>query len=377
MYFQIIITGKCNFACTYCLQKVKNNKTMNLETVQKTISFISSFFLKKRNANESLSISISGGEVLLYFDIVEILVRTFYISSRNNNFQVNFELSTNASLFSIYHINFFIKNHIRLYIGFDGIRKIQNKNRIQKIGKNSFHTSIKGIELAYKNGIQKEFLTINMVIAASNVDYLYKSYKYISKKFPNAIISMNIAYNTEWNKKTVLMLENQLQKISTEYLKKIQDNIDYSINLFDKQIISSILQNVNCQSFCGGGKEAFSVTVDGNILPCGNFTSIGIDEQKITLGTVFSGITDERINIFQDKIVPLENNNCKLCNFSNRCRRFCPFVRFMASGSEIEINEIYCTISKTIISVTDKFIEKLYTVDRKSFQQKYLININK
>ena len=221
MYFQIIITGKCNFACTYCMQKVKNNKTMNLKTVQKTISFISSFFLKKRNANESLSISISGGEVLLYFDIVEILVRTFYISSRNNNFQVNFELSTNASLFSIYHINFFIKNHIRLYIGFDGIRKIQNKNRIQKIGKNSFHTSIKGIELAYKNGIQKEFLTINMVIAASNVDYLYKSYKYISKKFPNAIISMNIAYNTEWNKKTVLMLENQLQKISTEYLKKI------------------------------------------------------------------------------------------------------------------------------------------------------------
>ena len=49
----------------------------------------------------------------------------------------------------------------------------------------------------------------------------------------------------------------------------------------------------------------------------------------------------------------------------------------MASGSEIEINENYCTISKTIISVTDKFIEKLYTVDRKSFQQKYLLNINK
>lgn len=95
------------------------------------------------------------------------------------------------------------------------------------------------------------------------------------------------------------------------------------------------------------------------------------------MGTVFSGITDERINIFQDKIVPLENNNCKLCNFSNRCRRFCPFVRFMASGSEIEINENYCNISKTIISVTDKFIEKLYTVDRKSFQQKYLLNINK
>ena len=47
MYFQIIITGKCNFACTYCMQKVKNNKTMNLKTVQKTISFISSFFLKK------------------------------------------------------------------------------------------------------------------------------------------------------------------------------------------------------------------------------------------------------------------------------------------------------------------------------------------
>ena len=59
--FNIWVTEKCNFCCTYCYEKSRLTLSMNDETVEKTIAFIR----RNINPNGYNMVNFHGGEILM------------------------------------------------------------------------------------------------------------------------------------------------------------------------------------------------------------------------------------------------------------------------------------------------------------------------
>lgn len=369
MYCQIIITGKCNFACSYCMQKEKKNVTVKNDDLDKICDFIINLFKRDKNNNVN-SVSICGGEPLLHMEIINHIITKLNNEALKNNIKIIYEVSTNASLIDEKIINFFEVNEITPYVGFDGIAASQNLNRKCKVNKDSYEQVFRNLKLIYKRPKLKDKLIINSVITANNVKFLYESFKFLYDNFTESKITLNIAYNSDWNKNGLSVFYNELIKIGKLYYEILQTT-NYSINIIDSQIFESLNPSNARDNYCGGGKDSFSITVNGDILPCGNFTSTGIGEEKIKIGNIYDGISEQFINKFKMEIVKVNDPDCQTCLFNSRCRRFCPFTRYMAGSKETEISEKFCEISKMLIMATDKIMEDFYNKNPDLFLKKY------
>jgi radical SAM protein with 4Fe4S-binding SPASM domain len=178
--FQIFFE-RCNLYCPYCIMAhtwgKKEYKSLNKNTDQKILyKNITELLDQQYNAMETnpieiLSITISGGEPLIQFDLLEKIIT--YIRMNKNDKKASIDLNTNASLLTEKMVEFFIENNIKLHISIDGNRAHHNSTRVYHNGKGSFDDVIHAIRLLKKIGYPEEKLK-NFQGTLHNFDLLDK-----------------------------------------------------------------------------------------------------------------------------------------------------------------------------------------------------------
>jgi radical SAM protein with 4Fe4S-binding SPASM domain len=186
-------------------------------------------------------------------------------------------------------------------------------------------------------------------------------------------LSINIAYNEDWNDISLLKLEEQIFRLSNIYCDIILNNdINFSLRLFDDNIRDNIFERPGKGIVCGGGRNVFSVSPDGIIFVCGNFIGCGINNEFVTIGNVNEGI---QYNLVKQYINTLENINkksCKGCLFEKRCYTYCTFANYMSSGSIYDISKNLCEINKVININSDKIFDTLYKKNQSIIERRFL-----
>lgn len=121
------VTNKCNFKCRYCHQaegKVLSSKTMmEKDTAFQSVDYL---FTHSKDAFE-VTITFYGGEPLLNFELIRTTVDYAQIKFKTKN--INFNMTTNASLLNEEAVDFLVKNKFDLLISLDGDDKTQNSHR--------------------------------------------------------------------------------------------------------------------------------------------------------------------------------------------------------------------------------------------------------
>ena len=118
--FSLILTGECNFSCSYCYQE-KDGLFLDPAAVKKAISFFFPRFEKE------CTIFFYGGEPLLAKDTIRSTVHAVKAENRRYKKSIRYATSTNGSLLDDDTLRLFDRNRFTVVLSFDG--RAQDKAR--------------------------------------------------------------------------------------------------------------------------------------------------------------------------------------------------------------------------------------------------------
>ncbi len=118
--FSLILTGECNFSCSYCYQE-KDGLFLDPAAIEKAIGFFFPRFDKE------CSILFYGGEPLLAKDTIRRAVYAVKAENRRQSKNIQYSISTNGSLLDDDTLRLFDQNRFTVLLSFDG--RAQDKSR--------------------------------------------------------------------------------------------------------------------------------------------------------------------------------------------------------------------------------------------------------
>jgi uncharacterized protein len=374
MTYQICITQECNLDCCYCFEKKKNRKDfMDNDAAIQCCDFILSKHIK--DTKGALHINISGGEPLVRFDTVKLIID--YITGKAQKLdipEVHFEISSNATLLTQERIDFLNKGTISLFIGTDGLRESQDKNRKFVNGADSYPVVTKNLSNLFgQNKLDFKKVILNMVVTPNNVKNMYDNCLYLYNISHGGTVSINIANEQDWDSHGCECLRGELRKLGGFYLNVLTKiNNAYDLSIFDRQAHVTIGNNsdINPECNCGTGVGALAILTNGDFYPCTSFSYAENSGDDLVIGNVSSGIDETALLNFRNKIA-IDLNDCSGCDFLKKCFYYCPADNFRITGSMAEIPRSICELNKVVIAETDLFLASLYQTDSSLFWKKY------
>jgi uncharacterized protein len=297
------LTNDCNLACKYCFVKQKPDY-MTYEIAEQAIEWMKENY-QARNKTDKLDIVFFGGEPLLQYDEVIVPIVNKYKDI------ASFSITTNGVLLDEDKVDFFYKNNISVLLSFDGVKKVQNN---QRVGKNidSFQTVLNNIPYLL---LRLPNTTMRATLTKESLPYLYDSVLMAEELGFRTIAFVPNAYET-WGVEEEIIYEQQLTKIGLHIYKSFFNNtraiqVKPLIDSF-KKISSSLKHGLyfNNHLFrCGLGTTSCAITPDGSIIPCQE----KISNPTTILGDVWNGIQPELHEKFLNNYIQeLNNFTCSL-----------------------------------------------------------------
>lgn len=305
------LTNDCNLACNYCFVKQKP-EYMTYDIAERSIEWLKENY-KAKNKEGKLDIVFFGGEPLLcYEDIIVPIVNKYKDIA-------TFSITTNGVLLDEDKVDFFYKNNISVLLSFDGIKKVQNS---QRIGKNidSYATVLNNIPYLL---LRLPNTTMRATLTKNSLPYLYDTVL-LAEELGFKIISFVPNAYEDWNEEDEIIYEQQLTKVGLHIYKSFFNRkkaikVNPIIESYKK--ITSSLDNglyFNNHLFrCGLGTTSCAITPNGSIIPCQE----KISNPTYILGDIYNGINPELHNKFlSDYIKNLNNLTCNIrCSTLKEC----------------------------------------------------------
>jgi uncharacterized protein len=348
---------------------------MNLATAHKTIDFIIQEHLKQKNfAEEPLLINITGGEALTDFAKLENILDYYYRKAGNKGIKKAIvELSTNAVLLSEEKIEYFKNVDCVFFVGFDGIEKSFNKNRVLTSGEGAYSYAYRNIRKCIDMGLGNRII-LNLVVTPNNVKYLMENFIFLHS-LKTKSVSVTFAYNKPWNYFSLMTLKKKFSELRKVYIKYLEEDENFSIPLFDGMINRCLNPSESFRNICDAGKSARSIATDGTFMPCGGYNFNGDLARSLTIGNVFDGIDSKKLEDFRISLSQISVSECEDCCFNNKCVNYCFTINIDDSSDNIhDVPFSVCEINKIRINESEKLIDYLYESKKDWFLKRFVEN---
>lgn len=341
-WIRILLGHACNYSCTYCLQKDIGNPDERSK-IETTDYFIEQ--IKKLNLSKVEKIDLWGGETLLYWKTIEVLMKEL---DREN---LKWFIPTNGTTLQMKHVDFFksLKGTVGIGLSHDG------PGHTKLRGPEFLHKKIDVLKSLQENNISFSF---NVVISKENYDlfeindffynFCIKNELDISKVRLSLTVARNYDYENIHNSAENVIGGESLKKfniILRDYLDKCIEQFFYKK---DHKLLSNSLFNGEL------GIVNYASTLKKQILPTIT-TSCGVDDQRVLSVDIKGNVrtcphVDETfIGGSLEKIEEVKLKNLDLQRYENHCKS-CPVYRLCKSSCPIKVpDEVFysnCAIEK-------------------------------
>lgn len=211
----LITTHKCNLKCKYCFVH------QDMIDMPLNIAFDAIDFLVQHNGEENLhhTIQFFGGEPLLRWN--DLIVPTvLYSKSKYPERNFSFSISSNCTLLTKDKINFLKEHKINILTSMDGNKSTQDFNRPFHNGKGSHEIVEKNIKYLLQEGYSPLF---RATVIPETCNNLFNDYLYAQSLGYKKLFFITDGYTT-WTKESLLILEEELNKIVTHYIQYFKIN---------------------------------------------------------------------------------------------------------------------------------------------------------
>jgi uncharacterized protein len=322
---------------------------MTPEVAQKAVDFA----FQKSSDDERLEIGFFGGEPLLEFKQIKLIVELIKAHPQYNSSKVIISITSNGTIFNREIADFMLSNGIVFCISCDGPPKIQDVNRKYKNGQ----SSASDVEKTIKNALQHfPFLPVNAVFSNQTLQYLPQTVDYLVELGVKNIY-LNPDISAKWMQKHAEQFPEIYGALAEKYIQfYLQGNKPKFISLIDDKMTIILRGGYRPLERCQMGSKEFAFGTTGNLYPCERL--VGSDDGKTNcLGNIMNGI----IRPSTCKTVPstATNTECAQCGLSEYCMNWCGCTNYHSTGSYNRVSAFMCAHERAIINVAYQTIQRL------------------
>lgn len=337
-------SSNCNMRCKYCFyfdeannREVQSYGFISEQTTQNIIKKALSF------AVDSCTFMFQGGEPTIvglpYFENFVELVKKYNEKKLN----ISYALQTNGFTIDEDFAKFFSKNNFLVGISLDGVKDVNDKNRIDIEGKSTYNRVMTSINYLKKNNAEFNVLSVVTSATSRNIEKIYKFFKkndlvwqqYIPCLDPLAEQRGYADYSLTPDKYTLF-----LKKLFDIWYLDIKSGNNVSIRYFDDILSVLVIGTPNTCTMQGRCIFHYVVESNGEVYPCDFYM---LDDYKI--GNI-NDVSFKEIDENRDALKFIERSfnvheDCNKCKWYGLCRGGCMRDRENFTTGEIE-KTYYC-----------------------------------
>jgi uncharacterized protein len=340
------VTNQCNLSCTYCYEygedKIVNTengrkpKFMSEETARDSVDFM----LREAGENRLAHLTFFGGETLLNLPVLKSTIAYARQRAVEVGKEVDFSLTTNATLLKPDVIEFLAENRVGVTISIDGPKEVQDQFRVFSNGSGSYDVVAPKIRELLRRHTTRPIgarvtLTTNQLDIRKIFRHLREEIGFWEVGFAPVTTAPGREYAiAESGFDTML---EQFRSLAAEFLEAALENRHHGFSNV-KDTLEEIHKGVSKPYPCGAGLGLMGVSTDGDVALCHRFA--GSDEHK--LGTVRDGI-DRLVQIgFLEKHHIDDKTDCRQCWARPLCAGGCYHEAHTRYGETAHPNLHYC-----------------------------------
>ncbi len=340
------VTNQCNLSCEYCYEYGEDKivdtengrqpKFMSEETARQSVEFM----LRESGGSRTAHITFFGGETLLNFPVLKKTIA--YARQRGEELgkEVDFSLTTNATLLKPEIIEFLAENQVGVTISIDGPKEVQDKFRVFHNGSGSYDIVAPKIkELLARHRTRPIGARVTLTSGSMDVKRIYR---HLTEEIGFWEVGF-APVTTSPNRRHAIaaggydqMLE-QFRDLAYDFLEaSVADRHHGFSNV--KETLEELHKGVSKAYPCGAGLGLLGVATDGDVALCHRFA--GSDAHK--LGDVRSGIDRGAQRAFLERHHIENKTDCSLCWARPLCSGGCYHEAHTRYGETTRPNLHYC-----------------------------------
>jgi uncharacterized protein len=338
------LTNQCNLACQYCYEFGEDKvatpdgkpKFMDFETAKASVDFL----LNQSSGRQAVHITFFGGETLMNFPLLQRVVGYANEQAAARGRDVDFSLTTNATLLTPTIIRFLSENRIGVTVSMDGPAELHDKLRVFANGKGSYDIIVPKVRALIENHRTRPIAArVTLTAGVTDVVRIYRHLKqdlgFHEVGFAPVTTAANRLYSI--NEKGMDGVFEQFCMLAEEWLAfALRGELHGFSNVSDT--ISELYQGVNKSHPCGAGLGLMGVGPSGDIAPCHRF----VDSDTHSLGNISTGIDREKQKDFLNRGHIGGKSACQQCWARPLCAGGCHHEAFVRYGDTGHPNLHYC-----------------------------------
>lgn len=340
------VTNQCNLSCTYCYEYGEDKivdtengrqpKFMSEETARQSVDFM----LRESGANKVAHVTFFGGETLLNFPV---LVKTVAYARRRGaelGKEVDFSLTTNATLLRPEIIEFLAEQRIGVTISIDGPQEVQDKFRVFHNGAGSYDVVAPKIKELLKRHRSRP-IGARVTLTSANLDvksifrHLTEEMGFWEVGFAPVTTSPSRGHAISDGGYDRML--GQFRDLALEFLEASVDNRHHGFSNV-KETLEELHKGVSKAYPCGAGLGLLGVATDGHVALCHRFAG----SETHGVGTVRDGIDRHAQHAFLEKHHIANKTDCHSCWARPLCAGGCYHEAHTRYGDTGAPNLHYC-----------------------------------
>jgi len=279
----LVLTHRCNLACSYCYAGDHHSAQMDDATMDRALDLLYA------DGASAAQLSFFGGEPFLAFAAMRRAVAG--ARERAAGRPVILQCTTNGAALTDEHVRFAVETGLRLTVSIDGVKEAHDLSRPRAGGQSSFAAVERGLRLAIEAGGRPEAM---MVITPATAPWLAESVAWLWDLGVERVRA-NLSLREDWDGHREI-LQQQLIAVGRELL---QRRLDLRRRVRDvPAAVAEALPVVDFEPFmprgqgCGPSRQQIVVGTSGNLYPCAPMVGEDRDagpEAALRIGHVSDG----------------------------------------------------------------------------------------
>jgi uncharacterized protein len=314
----------------------KQPKFMTAETARASVDFM----LREARESPTAHMTFFGGETLLNFPVLKSTIAYARQRAAEVGKEVDFSLTTNATLLKPEIIEFLAENRVGVTISIDGPEEMQDKFRVFKGGAGSYEIVAPRIK-ALLTRHRSRPIGARVTLTRQTLD-VRRIYRHLTEEM--GFWEVGFAPVTTAAKRDYAIsdggfddLLEQFRALAREYLQAALENRHHGFSNV-RETLQELHQGHAKAYPCGAGIGLMGVATDGDVALCHRFA--GSNDHK--LGDVNGGVDWNRQQTFLDEHHIAQKTDCRTCWARPICAGGCYHEANTRYGSTKQPNLHYC-----------------------------------
>ena len=359
----INLTRRCSLQCSYCFSHCytdKNKHDMTEEMALKILDWL--FDPKHCGDSKKIDISFWGGEPLLRWDLIQVMVPYAEKLAKKYNKEVIFGGTTNVVHLTEDKFDYMSEHNIRFLLSIDGTKEHHDQFRTLRNGKGSYDIVVANAKKVLERWPDTQ---VRFSYTPENIDGFVDDLKALYDiGFRNIIYSPVSEGN--WTQDKLDILREQFFLAADWYMEKLKNNENFHLKFMEDACSAACGKHRNNQAPCGAGRGYIGFDVDGSIWCCHRNVKFDEDkpwyEQEKCLGHVDYGILNTDLRRSRDHwdITHIKNKNCGECpSYNVLCTGQCWATNWDVTGDDALVPEMNCIASRLTLEQGEYIIKNM------------------